>query len=293
MSLEGMDVDQVQVLAQSLAENSQALGRITAMLAMLTAELGQSWQGPACEIFQQQWHAAYQPALTSAASALADLHAHVVANLDQQVQASAASTAGGVSMGGGAGLGGLLGGLAGGVAGVWGLAQKIDGYVSLATTPFERLKQLDAETTRLRFENSPILKWLNDSPGVERIDEIMSNAGLDKVLDKVDLVGTGLSYVAIGASSVAALHDLADHHYGDATGEIIDGTETGLKNSDDPVLYLAGFDLSLLQKDYELGRQIQWSGIPSPFSLSNFENDYIPVFKSLPGELISTLSEVI
>lgn len=300
MSLEGMDVDQVQQLAQCLSENAQTLSRINAMLATLSAELGHYWQGPSSAAFQQQWAAQYRPALSNAAAALSDLHAHVIANLEQQVQASAAGTgAGSAGLAGpaapasGLTLGGILGALGGGIAGTWGIASKIEGYVSLATTPFERLEQLSDESTLLRFEDSPILNWLNDNPHVQELDELMSKAGLADVLDKVDKVGTAMSYLAIGTAAAASVHDLADHQYGNAFGQVIDGTAAGLKNSKDPVAYLAGFDLSLLQKDYELGRQIQWSGIPSPFSVSNFENDYIPAFESLPGQLVSTLSEVI
>src|ERR1700683_5104259 len=154
MSLEGMDVDQVQQLAQCLSENAQTLSRINAMLATLSAELGHYWQGPSSAAFQQQWAAQYRPALSNAAAALSDLHAHVIANLEQQVQASAAGTgAGSAGLAGpaapasGLTLGGILGALGGGIAGTWGIASKIEGYVSLATTPFERLEQLSDEST--------------------------------------------------------------------------------------------------------------------------------------------------
>ena len=46
------------------------------------------------------------------------------------------------------------------------------------------------------------------------------------------------------------------------------------------------------KEDYELGSQIDWSqGIPNPFNADNFRNDYVPTFRSLPGQLVSTLAE--
>jgi hypothetical protein len=160
----------------------------------------------------------------------------------------------------------------GGTGRLWQVAQKVDGYTSLVTTPWA---------------------WMHDSPHVRQADEILKNAHATVVLDQLDKVGTGMTYLSMGVSGAAAAQALSQHHYASAGGDFIDLTATSLQNSKDPVLYLAGFDVSLFPKDYELGRQIQWSGIPDPFNAANFKNDYIPAFKSLPGQLVSTLSEII
>ena len=118
MSLEGMDVDRAQSLAGQLSGHAQALAHITAALTALAAELSHSWQGPASATFQQQWTAQYRPALDRAAQTLADMHTHLVANIQQQIRASDADagpsllariTDGGLL--GGVTLAGVLGGI--------------------------------------------------------------------------------------------------------------------------------------------------------------------------------------
>jgi len=49
MSLDGMDVDQAQRLAQRLDGYARGLAQITGMLTTLTAELSQHWRGAACD----------------------------------------------------------------------------------------------------------------------------------------------------------------------------------------------------------------------------------------------------
>jgi uncharacterized protein YukE len=291
MSLDGMDVDQARILGQRLDDNAQALYRIGAMLAALTAELGHYWQGPASASFQHQWAAQYRPALGAAASALTDMHTHLLANIQEQIRTSAADAGPGWPSGIVTGV--TLTALIGGLGRAWQIAEKAEGYTSLVTTPFERLAQLDDEGTLLRFKESPILQWLHDNPHVQQVSETLSNTHVSAVLDKVDDVGTGVTFLSMGISGDHLYHDLGQRQYADAGGEIIDMTATGLKSTKDPVLYLMGFDISLYQKDYELSRQIQWNDIPNPFNASEFYNDYIPAFKFLPGQLINTLAEVI
>jgi uncharacterized protein YukE len=273
MSLEGMDVEQAQQVTLRLEANAQALSRITAMLAGLTAELGRSWRGPASSAFEQQWASQYRPALANAASALADMHAHLTANIQQQIQASAADSGQGASVGVNALT---LTGLLAGTGKAWHIVTKIDGYETLVTKPPALLSEL----------------WLHDNPHVQRFEEIFKETHGAEIFGKLDKVGNGISYVNATLSGGEGLHELAEHHYASAGGDFLDGTASVLKTKG-AVAYLAGFDISLLKKDYELAHQIQWSeGVPNPFNASNFENDWIPTFKSLPGQLVSTLAEV-
>ena len=315
MSFDGMDVDQAQHLAQRLDGYARALTQITAMLTTLTAELSQHWRGPASATFQQRWVAQYHGALSSAAHALTDMHTHVVANIQQQIQTSAADHSGGQTGGSGteAAIAGLtLGGLLAGASRAWNAVDGFNAGLSALETPFEklmevagnnditgrydktwtRLLELDSNSPLLKYKQSPVLQWLHDNPHVQQANDLLTEAHAPAVLDKLDKIGTGMSVLSAGVSGGEAGADLAQHHYASAGGHLVDLTAGALKSSDNPVSYLAGFDISLYKKDFELAQQIQWNNIPNPFDPGVFQNDYVPSFKALPGELVSTLTEI-
>jgi uncharacterized protein YukE len=315
MSFDGMDVDQAQRLAQRLDGYARALTQITAMLTTLTAELSQHWRGPASATFQQRWVAQYHGALSSAAHALADMHTHLVANIQQQIQTSAADHGGGQTGGSRAraAIAGLtLAGLLSGVGRVWNAVETADGRLSAVETPLEkimevagnkdvtgrydkawtRLMELDNNSPLLKYKQSPVLQWLHDNPHVQRANDLLTQAHAPAVLDKLDKIGAGMSVLSAGVSGGEAGADLAQHHYASAGGHLVDLTAGALKSSDNPVAYLAGFDISLYKKDFELAQQIQWNNIPNPFDPGVFRSDYVPTFKALPGELVSTLTEI-
>ena len=109
-----------------------------------------------------------------------------------------------------------------------------------------------------------------------------------------DGAGRVLGYTDATLDTGEGVYDLKHQHYGAAGGKMVDATASLLKaQKDDPVAYLAGVDLSLAHKDYDLARQVDWSeGIPNPFDPGVFRNDYVPTFKDLPGETISNLAGV-
>lgn len=282
MSWEGMDVDRAQGIARTLDGYAQALSQISAALARLAAELGQQWNGPAAAMFQQQWAARYRPALVDSASALADMHAHLIANIQQQIQASAASTDS-AQVGVLAGAGSAVALLAGTVDRAWQTTSTANGYVSLVTTPLEQIHELAGDDG-----------LLHDSSLLQRADHTLTDVHGPIALDALDKVTGPLGYVSVGVSGAATVGALSQHHYASAANDLVTTTANALETSKDPVAILAGFDVGLLQKDVELAHQIQWSqGIPNPFGAGNFKNDYVPMFKSLPGEVVSTLAEVI
>jgi len=319
--LEGMDVDEAQRLAQQLGANAQALAHITAALGGLAEELSYCWRGPASATFQYEWTARYHAMLSAAAQALADAHARLLANIGQQTQASAADSGFGLAGGilSGIGLSAILGGISRG----WADLQTGAGWEGLAQTPLDkiaelagtddvpvvlrdgsleedygkqwsRLLELDHDSPFLKYKESPILNSLHDNTYVQRAGEILGDSHPAAVLGTLDKAGKGLGYVTTGVDGALALNDLREGHYGSAAGSAIDATSSALMNSDNPVGFLAGFDIALYKKDYELASQIDWKqGIPNPFNAANFRNDYIPTFKSLPGQLVSTLAEVI
>lgn len=267
MSLEGMDVDQAQRLAQQLDGYAQALSHITGGLGALTEELSYHWRGPASGTFQQQWSTQYQGAIGRAAQALADMHAHLAANIRQQVQASDIDAGGGgaAGLGARAAISGLtLTALLGGVSSVWRVASRVDDYYSLVDTPLSNIPKTSELLDRI--------------PGYGFVDH----------------ASTVMGYAEGTVDTGEGVWDLSHGHYGAAGGKMVDATASFLKTQkEDPVAYLAGVDISLIHKDYDLARQIDWSqGIPNPFDPGVFKNDYLPTFKDLPGEMISNLAGV-
>ena len=77
-----------------------------------------------------------------------------------------------------------------------------------------------------------------------------------------------------------------------AGGETVEATASFLKTSKNPVAYLAGVDISLIHKDYDLASQVDWSHIPNPLDPGVFKNDYVPSFEQLPSEIASNLAGV-
>ncbi len=274
MSFEGMDVDEAQRLAQQLDANAQALARITAALGGLAQELSYCWRGPASAAFQYQWTANYQAALNTAAQALSDTHARLVANIGQQTQASA-SYAGSAGFTAGTALTAILGGIGSG----WAALQVGAGWVGLVQTPLDQIRDFGGAA---------------DDPYLQQAAEFLGNGDPGATLGVVDTAAGGLGDLVVGADTASALYDLHEQHYASAVGNAVDATSTALMNTDDPVTMLAGFDIALLKKDYELAQQINWrEGIPNPFNASNFMNDYVPTFESLPGQLVSTLAGIL
>lgn len=312
MSLEGMDVDQAQSLAGQLSGYAQALAHVTAALTALAAELSHSWRGPASATFQHYWTAQHRPALDQAAQALADMHTHLVANIAQQVHTS--DTNPGPSLFTRLAEDVTLAGVAAAVSRGWSDLQNGAGWEGLVQTPLDKIVEvagyddvagrydeswsqlinLDHDSSFLKYKQSPILHALHDNPGVQQASDLITKTHGAQVLDKLDKAGKGLGYVTTGVDGGEAAYALGQHHYGDAVSHTVDATSSALMNTDNPATFLAGFDIALLKKDYQLGSQINWSqGIPNPLNATNLQTDYLPTFKALPGQLVSTLAGVI
>jgi uncharacterized protein YukE len=311
MSFEGMDVGLAQAIARELDANARALDGIAGLLAGLAEELILHWQGPAAARFQHEWTSQHRQALHAAAQALADMHANVVANINQQQGASDADA--GFAALAGAALAG-----AGGVLGTaWNVAQTIDGKLSLVETPLDniedlskseydplspdfdqydktwsRLVKLDHDGTFLKYDESPTLQWLHDSPGVRNAAEILGKTHATVVLDKLGPVGTAMGAIGTGVDVGTAGVALAHHDYGSAGGDLVDATADGLKSTPYPPAYLAGATVALFKEDYDLGSQIDWSqGLPNPLTGDNFTNIYVPALESVPGQMVGPLEK--
>lgn len=321
MAFEGMDVDQAQSLARQLDHHAQALAQISAAAADLAAQISLYWRGPAAATFHQEWEGRHRPALTATAHALSDMHARLTANIREQQQASAAGTADGHSGAGGAtavsgaaavSLAGIARGAASLASNAWKWTNDISDGVSLVTTPAEKIMEIagnkdvtgryDTAWTTLKnavgdpaflhYKQSPVLHALHDSPRVQAASKILNAAHAPAVLDVADKATGAIGWANVGVDGVQAANDAAHGHYAAAGGEVVDGTATALKSSHNPVAYLAGGDLALLKADYDLAGQVDWKeGIPNPFTGTNFRDDYLPTFKSLPGQALGIVAK--
>jgi uncharacterized protein YukE len=307
MSLEGMDVDQAQRLAQQLNGNTQALIHITGALGALTEELSYQWRGPASGTFQQQWSTQYQGALSRAAQTLTDMHTHLVANIRQQVQASDTDPGGGGTAGfrARAAISGLtLATLLSGASSVWGAVKGGNDYFSMLDGPLRlarnanvvgrydktwtRVIHLANDSSLLKYKRSPFLHWFHDNPHVQEASSLLEKMPAHDFIGRASGV---VSDVAAGQQGLQGLSDIGNHHYAAAGGQMVDATASVLKGSRNPVLYLAGVDVSLIHRDYDLASQVNWSDIPNPLDPGVFRNDYVPSFKQLPGEVWDNLKD--
>jgi uncharacterized protein YukE len=239
---EGMDIDQVADLAKQLDANARTLTGIAALLGGLAEALGQQWRGPAAAVFARDFEASHRPAIVAAAQQLSDLHARVIANLDQQQTASAVT-----------GFGGGAGAAAGAGAGVgtwptvdrvWNDAGTVSTIVGLAGIP---------------------VSLLADG---SRVDEAFEGAGY---------VGTAMGVVNVGIDVDKASQALDQRHYAAAVNDEADGVTDGLKAYPNPIVWGIGVDATLLHDDVNR----DWSDTPSPLSWANLKNDYWPVYKSM------------
>ena len=307
MSLEGMDVDQAQRLAQQLDGYAQALIHITAGLGTLTEELSYHWRGPASGTFKQQWSTQYHGAISRAAQALTDMHTHLVANIQQQVQASDTDAGGGGAAGFGIGAaisGVTLTALLGGASSVWKDVQRGNDYYSLVDPlklaknanvvgrydkTWTRVLHLANDSPFLKYKRSSFLHWFHDSPHVQEANSLLAKMPAHDFIDKASGV---VSWATAGEQGLKGLSDIKQGQYTAGGGQMVDATASALKGSRNPVLYLTGVDISLVHKDYDLARQVNWSDIPNPLDPGVFKNDYVPSFKQLPGEVLSNLAGV-
>ena len=280
MALEGMDVDQAQRLARQLESYAQALTHLTSALGTLTGELSYHWQGPASAAFQQQWAAQHRGALGGAAQALADMHAHLIANMQQQIQASAAGPGGGT--GSGSGPRGASSGFS--LGGLWRNVNTGSTWVSILTSPFDVLDKIAGYQ-----HQSPALSWLHDNVHVQQAYKVLEDAHGPLILKVLGVGGAGVNLVNGGIDVGKAFGNVSHGQYASAGGNLVDATAEGIKAAGTkyPILYPLGVELSAIHKAYD---QIRWGeGVPSPFVPGNFQNDWVPMFKSLPSSFVSTI----
>jgi uncharacterized protein YukE len=275
MSLEGMDVDELQGIATQLDTDLQTLNRLVSTVSGLAGRLSAIWRGPAASDFEADWQFKYRPSLLVAASTLTSLHTHLVSNLNQQAAASAAD--------GGSIVVGVVGKLEDGA--------KIIGTVGL---PLSIIGELGEGAPVLGKHASVVQKAWSDVTDDHLVRLPTADVNwVQRTAKFVDdsHIGTGLKVVGLAGTVVGAVHvvkddyrmgeDLGEGHYVAAANEGAEMVGDGLEAYPSPVTYLAGVDVKLLDQVANL----DWKDTPSPFSGNNFQQDYVP---ALTAEFTTT-----
>ena len=310
MSYEGMDVDQARGLARQFDANANALAAIAATVTGLAADLAYHWRGPVSAAFERDWSARQGPALHAAAQSLSDLHARLVVNIDQQVTASA-GTGGSVTGGSVTGGGGTLDRIVKDASGAWNWWGKINFWPSVLGMPvdlidklssdayvansaaskeynqvWQGLIKLDHNSAFLKFHESPALRYIHDLSWVQKGQEYLGVA--DRALVRTHLASVlGPFGMIMGASDAIvnggqAINDLWHGHYNSAIMHLgtVAEDEGGVAG------LVGGFSVRLLAEDYELGKPIQWSQLPSDFTGGNFQRFFLPSLEAAPGQAL-------
>ncbi len=265
MSFEGMDLDQLRGLAAQIDKDAQTLDGLVITMTSVVAELTLFWHGPTVAVFEQDWQTKYRPSLLAAYDTLTALHTHLVNNIDQQTSASAAE-------------------------GGW-TAERVVGD----------------------FEN------VLTGAGLVGLTTLLGGTPADGVLQGAGLISLPISAYHTADDAFHVDEDLIEGHYAKAANDYADWASDGLKTASglmaaapyiaaavatkDPALlfsddalavadpelvavaapeavaavYLAGVDVKLLDQVANL----DWKDTPNPFSGSNFQQDYMPVFESM------------
>jgi uncharacterized protein YukE len=281
MSFEGMDVDQLRGLAAQVNADAQTLSDIVATLTGVAGRLPFYWHGPVATAFEQDWQAKYRPALLAAYNTLTALHAHLVSNTDQQATTSAAD--GSWASGLGSGAGGST------VAGVFGRVEEGITAVGAIGLPLTVISELGEAGPDLSGASRWAKAWsyatddhlFRLSPGdigwMKSTAKFVDDSHIGTGLKVVGLAGSAVNVARAGKDAYETGQDLDAGNYGGAANEFVTGVADGLQAYPSPVTYLAGVDVKLLDQVANL----DWKDTPSPFSGSNFEQDYVPVLKSM------------
>jgi uncharacterized protein YukE len=86
MTVLGMDIDQVEQLANSMQQNAEAINTAT---ATLTSQIDSTqWTGQDQSTFRSDWDSTYSVQLRNVVNALNDRYTHLRSEAEQQRQAS-------------------------------------------------------------------------------------------------------------------------------------------------------------------------------------------------------------
>jgi uncharacterized protein YukE len=107
--------------------------------------------------------------------------------------------------------------------------------------------------------------------------KFLNDTHLDYVLKGAGLISIGIGAYQTGTDAFRVGEDLGAGQYGKAANDFTSMVADGLETFPNPVTFGLGVDLKLADQVANL----DWKDVPSPFSGSNFEQDYVPVLKSM------------
>ncbi len=292
MSLEGMDVERAQSIARQLDNSAQALTSINGALGILTTELIFHWRGPASVTFEQQWTARHQPVLHAASSALADMHAHLAANIAEQTRASAAD-----------GPGWLAGADRAwevvkalhdvhlGVDGAKGLIHRIAGNKLITgryTKTWTRWLRQNHDAPFWKYKSSPVLHSLHDNQWIQKASRTLDNPRFIRFFDVTDKIGgklvTPIAVIGVGIDVGHIVKAAENRQYLHAAGYTLNAVGTGLMAIPYPPVMAIGLGITVAQ-------EIPWHKVWAA------SEDYLPVAMSMfaagsPARLSRKLQEI-
>jgi uncharacterized protein YukE len=270
MSFEGMDVDQLQSLAKQIDSDAQALYNLVTSLTDVLGGLTLLWRGPVAATFEQDWQSKNRPALLAAYNTLTSLRTHLANNISQQTSASGAD--------GGWTAERVVGDLEDGITAVGVLGIPLTLISELGKAP-DSLDDAGPLTKAWSYATDDHLFSLSpDGVGwVKSTANFIDDTHLDTGLKAVGFVGSAVGVVKVADDSYQASEDLDGGNYVGAANDFVGGVADGLQAYPSPVTYLAGVDLKLADQVANL----DWKDTPNPFSGSNFQQDYVPVFQSM------------
>jgi hypothetical protein len=318
--LSGMDVDAMEIIVRSLEVQLGTIDGVDRSVRSACGAFHANWLGPACGHLVSEVTHAHLPALSTFRQELHRLLQELRRNIDEQVRHSSrlSPSAGSGTSGGGAVAAAVLGiGTTGVTSQLWLKRAK---YLTTPVDLAERAargsnvtgrytntwrgvlaaeRKLTGEDHFMRYKSSPFLHWV--AKPSQKVDHFLANPeikplthvvaplekGLQHGIDKVGKVG-GLIDAGVHLATVG--EDVAAGNGGRALNDGVTVVADVLKSSKNPVSYLAGFDVSLIQKDVELAQQVHWGdGLPNPLSGNNWSTIYAPEVKALPGQFFSSV----
>ncbi len=116
---------------------------------------------------------------------------------------------------------------------------------------------------------------------------LMGGTPLGYVFGGMDQISTSLGVYHTGEDAIHVDEDLVQGHYVAAANAYTSEVGDGLETAGGAVMdknFLVGVTLTVAGVDVKLADQVanlDWKDTPNPFSGSNFQQDYVPVFESM------------
>jgi len=114
-------------------------------------------------------------------------------------------------------------------------------------------------------------------PDATEAGKILASSHVGTVLDGTGYVGMAIGAYQTGHEAFDTGEELAQGHDVAAANDLTEGVADGLQTYPSPVTFLLGTDVKLADQVANL----DWKDTPNPFSGSNFQQDYVPVFESM------------